>query len=110
MKKREADLPPIDSANEGKICPSDFLGALNRVVGISCGMVGKIDTFGFCSYFAVDRPTANQAIQRLQKGKIKGPQFRGRKLHWAAFIDPDADNLCYFHLDNKETKQGLPNA
>lgn len=71
----------IDGGRKNKIRPGDLLGALTGEAGVSGNMVGKIDIFEFCSYVAVERSTANQAIQRLQKGKIKGRQFRVRKLH-----------------------------
>ena len=71
----------IDGGRKNKIRPGDILGALTGEAGIPGSMIGKIDIFDFCSYVAVDRTIANQAIQRLQKGKIKGRPFRVRKLH-----------------------------
>ncbi len=70
----------IDGGRKNKVRPGDILGALTGAAGIAGDKVGKIDIFEFCAYVAVDRSVATQAMQRLQSGKIKGRQFRIRKL------------------------------
>ncbi|CAM3606937.1 ATP-dependent RNA helicase DbpA [Parendozoicomonas haliclonae] len=70
----------IDGGKKNKVRPGDILGALTGDAGIAGSYVGKIDVFDFTAYVAVDRTVANQALKRLQAGKIKGRQFRVRKL------------------------------
>ena len=78
-------LPPmvtlnIDGGKKNKVRPGDILGALTGDAGIQGNYVGKIDIFDYSAYVAIDRSVANRALKRLQNGKIKGRQFRVRKL------------------------------
>ncbi|MCL6271266.1 ATP-dependent RNA helicase DbpA [Sansalvadorimonas sp. 2012CJ34-2] len=69
----------IDGGKKNKVRPGDILGALTGDAGIPGKHVGKIDIFDFTAYVAIERCVANQALKRLQNGKIKGRQFRVRK-------------------------------
>ena len=86
LKNQSVDiLPPmvtlnIDGGKKNKVRPGDILGALTGEAGIPGKHVGKIDIFDFCAYVAIERAVANRALKRLQSGKIKGRQFRVRKL------------------------------
>ncbi len=86
LKPKEIVMEPamvtliIDGGRKDKVRAGDILGALTGDAGIPGPQVGKIDLFDYCAYVAIDRTIANQAMKRLQSGKIKGRQFRVRKL------------------------------
>jgi hypothetical protein len=42
--------------------------------------IGKIDVNDFHTYVAIERTQVNKALAGLQNGKIKGKNFRARKL------------------------------
>jgi ATP-independent RNA helicase DbpA len=48
--------------------------------GIQGDEVGKIRVFDFCTYVAVSRPLAKDAVRQLSQGKIKGRSCRVRQL------------------------------
>lgn len=66
----------IDGGKKQKVRPGDILGALTGKGGISGQAVGKINLFDFCAYVAVDKSVANDALKKLEKGKLKGRTFR----------------------------------
>ena len=80
-------LPPpefttlcIQGGRKEKIRPGDILGALTGEAGIDGKSVGKITVVDTASYVAIARPVADDALQRLRNGKIKGRKFKARKL------------------------------
>lgn len=70
----------IAGGRKQKVRPGDILGALTGDAGIPGQQVGKIDIYDFNAFVAVKRAVANQALKRLEKGKIKGRNFKVRKL------------------------------
>ncbi len=70
----------IEGGKKNKMRPGDILGALTGDIGITVNQVGKIDIFDFSSYVALDRTIAHNVLKRLQNSKIKGRQFKVRKL------------------------------
>ncbi|WP_109512064.1 ATP-dependent RNA helicase DbpA [Pseudomonas ovata] len=70
----------IASGRKEKLRPGDILGALTGDAGIPGAKVGKIAIFDFQSYVAVEHAIAQQALDRLSKGKIKGKSLRVRIL------------------------------
>ncbi|UJF17764.1 ATP-dependent RNA helicase DbpA [Vibrio sp. SS-MA-C1-2] len=66
----------IDGGKKQKVRPGDILGALTGDKTIAGSSIGKIHRFDFCSYVAVSKEMANQALKKLENGKIKGRQFR----------------------------------
>ncbi len=83
--KCEPSLAPmvtlaIDGGRKNKIRAGDILGALTGDVGIAADQVGKINVFDFIAYVAVRRESARSALNRLERGKIKGRKFKVRRL------------------------------
>ncbi len=70
----------IDGGRKHKVRPGDILGALTGEGAIAGDQVGKITVFDFVAYVAITREYARRALQRLEKGKIKGRQFKVRRL------------------------------
>ena len=70
----------IDAGKTDKLRPGDILGALTGDAGLQASMIGKIDIFATRSYVAIQRAQANNALARLDTGKIKGRKFRVRKI------------------------------
>ena len=70
----------IDAGKTDKLRPGDILGALTGEAGLPAKAVGKIDVFPTRSYVAIERSQAGQALKRLQEGRIKGRNFRVRKV------------------------------
>ncbi|WNW13053.1 ATP-dependent RNA helicase DbpA [Pseudomonas sp. DTU_2021_1001937_2_SI_NGA_ILE_001] len=68
----------IASGRKDKLRPGDILGALTGEAGLPGKQVGKIAIFDFQAYVAVERDVAKQALERLNKGKIKGKSLRVR--------------------------------
>ena len=66
----------IDGGKKQKVRPGDILGALTGKNGIAGSEVGKINVFDFCAYVAVNKKVAKSALHKLEKGKLKGRQFR----------------------------------
>ncbi|MGK2900333.1 MAG: ATP-dependent RNA helicase DbpA [Burkholderiaceae bacterium] len=76
-------LPPmvtlqIVGGRKEKIRPGDVLGALTGEAGFQAGQIGKINVNEFSTYVAVDRQIAEQALQRLAAGKVKGKKVKVR--------------------------------
>ncbi|HET7267721.1 MAG TPA: helicase-related protein, partial [Oleiagrimonas sp.] len=70
----------IDAGRQHKLRPGDILGALTGDAGLQADAVGKIDIFPTRSYVAIKRAAAGKAWQRLRAGRIKGRDFRIRRL------------------------------
>ena len=75
----------IDGGKKQKLRPTDILGALtatnSRTESIQGGQVGKIQLFSTRAYVAVERKVANIALKKIAEGKMKGRNFRVRKLN-----------------------------
>jgi len=63
-----------------KIRPGDVLGALTGDAGYAREQVGKITVTDQCSYVAVARDIAREAVRKLSAGKVKGKTVRVRAL------------------------------
>jgi ATP-dependent RNA helicase DbpA len=70
----------IDGGKKQKVRPGDILGALTGNKGIDGKHVGKIQIFDNKAYVAVNRASANAALNILADGKIKGKFFKSRLL------------------------------
>ena len=70
----------IDAGRTDKLRPGDILGALTGDAGLPASAIGKIDIFATRSYVAIARAQANNALARLNAGRIKGKNFRVRKI------------------------------
>jgi len=70
----------IEAGRQDKLRPGDILGALTGAAGLQAADVGKIDVFATRAYVAIQQDLADDALQRLRAGKIKGRNFRVRKL------------------------------
>jgi len=70
----------IDGGRQDKLRPGDIVGALTGEAGLKADAIGKIDTFATRSYVAVAREQAALALERLRAGKIKGRNFRVRRV------------------------------
>jgi ATP-independent RNA helicase DbpA len=70
----------IDAGRQDKLRPGDIVGALTGVGGLHADQVGKIDVFATRSYVAVAAAEIDKVIDKLRAGKIKGRNFRLRKL------------------------------
>lgn len=66
----------IDGGKKQKVRPGDILGALTGKSGIAGTDVGKINIFDYCAYVAVKKSAAKDALNKLEKGKLKGKSFR----------------------------------
>ena len=70
----------IDGGRKNKLRPGDILGALTGDGGIAGSEVGKIDVFDGCTYVAIARSSAGQALACLGRDKIKGRFYKVRKV------------------------------
>ncbi len=70
----------IDGGRKAKVRPGDILGALTGESGIAGTQVGKIDVFDHQAYVAIEREIADQALDLLTRGKVKGRYFKVRKI------------------------------
>ncbi|OUS31350.1 ATP-dependent RNA helicase DbpA [Thalassotalea sp. 42_200_T64] len=68
----------IDGGKRDKVRPGDILGALTGENGIKGDQVGKINVSQNFAYVAVKRNAHKLAVKKLEKGKIKGRNFRVR--------------------------------
>ena len=78
-------LPPmatlqIQGGRKEKIRAGDVLGALTGEAGFTREQIGKIDVNEFSAYVAVDRAVAEEALRRLNAGRIKGKSVKVRLL------------------------------
>jgi ATP-independent RNA helicase DbpA len=70
----------IDAGRSDKLRPGDIVGALTGDAGLHVDAIGKIDVFATRSYVAIARNQIDKAVARLQAGKIKGRNFRVRRM------------------------------
>jgi ATP-independent RNA helicase DbpA len=70
----------IDGGRQDKLRPGDVVGALTGEGGLQADAIGKIDTYTTRSYVAVQRDQVARALERLRVGRIKGRNFRVRRL------------------------------
>lgn len=70
----------IDGGKKQKVRPGDILGALTGDKGITGNQVGKIQIFDNWAYVAVTREASRQALKKLGDGKLKGRNFRVRRI------------------------------
>jgi len=68
----------IVGGRKEKIRAGDVLGALTGDMGYTREQVGKINVNDFSTYVAVDRAIAEQAVQRLNQGRVKGKAVKAR--------------------------------
>jgi len=68
----------IIGGRKEKIRAGDVLGALTGDMGYTREQVGKINVNDFSTYVAVDRAIAEQAVQRLNSGRVKGKSVKAR--------------------------------
>ena len=82
---RAPEPPPmatlqIQGGRKEKIRAGDVLGALTGEAGFTREQIGKIDVNEFSTYVAVARGIAQDAANRLDRGRIKGKSVRVRLL------------------------------
>ncbi len=70
----------ITGGRKEKIRPGDVLGALTKDLGFAGTQIGKINVNEFSTYIAVERSIANEVLQKLSNGKIKGRSVKPRLL------------------------------
>ena len=70
----------IVGGRKEKIRAGDVLGALTKDAGFAATQVGKINVNPFSTYVAVDRQIAQQALGKLNAGKVKGKSVKARRL------------------------------
>jgi ATP-independent RNA helicase DbpA len=70
----------IDGGKKSKLRPGDILGALTADKAIQGDQIGKIKVTAISSYVAVDRKVAQLAQKIISEGKMKGRNFRVRKI------------------------------
>jgi ATP-independent RNA helicase DbpA len=87
LQVTKGTLPPppfvtleIAGGRRDKIRPGDILGALTGDAGIDGKSVGKITVTDRSAFVAIVRHSADEALQRLLNGKIKGRKLKVRKL------------------------------
>lgn len=70
----------ISGGRKDKVRAGDILGALTSKTDLPGNQIGKIDLLDNCSFVAVERPIAKQALKILVEGKVKGRKYKARKL------------------------------
>jgi ATP-independent RNA helicase DbpA len=66
----------IGGGRKQKVRPGDILGALTgEAGGLAASDIGKIEIHDEFSYVAVSSSCANQALEGLRKGRLKGQRF-----------------------------------
>ena len=63
-----------------KIRAGDVLGALTGEAGYTREQIGKINVTDFCTFVAVQREIAHEALRKLNAGKVKGKSVKVRFL------------------------------
>lgn len=66
----------INGGRKNKISAGDVLGALTCDGGISGDDVGRIDRQDYLTFIAVRRAAAAKALDLLERGQVKGRQFK----------------------------------
>lgn len=70
----------IDGGKKQKVRAGDILGALTSDKQLEGSMIGKINLQDNAAFIAVAKSMSKQALEILNKGKIKGRKFRARKV------------------------------
>ncbi len=70
----------IGGGKKQKVRAGDILGALTGENGIAGSEVGKINLLDNAAYVAVNRSVAEEALRKLEQGKLKGRSFRVRRI------------------------------
>jgi ATP-independent RNA helicase DbpA len=73
----------IDGGKKQKLRAGDILGALTAKKGtdnIQGNQIGKIQIFDNRAFVAIHRSIANDALNKIQNGKLKGRSFKARCL------------------------------
>lgn len=70
----------IEGGKKQKVRPGDILGALTSEGRLEGSQVGKINIFDNCAYVAVSRSEMKTALNKIEKGKLKGRSFRVRHI------------------------------
>ncbi len=70
----------IGGGKKQKVRAGDILGALTGENGIAGSDVGKINLFDNAAYVAVNRSVAQDALRKLEQGKLKGRSFHVRRI------------------------------
>ncbi|MDZ7854336.1 MAG: DbpA RNA binding domain-containing protein [Halomonas sp.] len=70
----------LGGGKKQKLRPGDILGALTGEGGIAGEQVGKIKVLANSAYVAVRRDVADAALDQLGSGKLKGRNFRARRI------------------------------
>jgi ATP-independent RNA helicase DbpA len=70
----------IDAGRQDKLRPGDILGALTGAAELKSTQIGKIDVFATRAYVAIEKQYVESTLQKLRAGKIKGRNFRVRRL------------------------------
>ncbi len=71
----------IDGGKKQKLRPGDILGALTANKTINGDQIGKIQISAIWAYVAVKSEIANIALKTIADGKLKGRNFRVRKIN-----------------------------
>ncbi len=66
----------ISGGKKQKLRPGDILGALVKEAGLEPSDVGDISILPIVTYVAIAKEKAQQAVDRLSRGKIKNRNFR----------------------------------
>ncbi len=66
----------IQGGKKQKLRAGDILGALTAKKSIEGAAIGKIDSFPFYTYVAVERGVAKRALDLLKNENIKGKRFK----------------------------------
>jgi len=82
-KKGKDLVPPmhtisINGGRKSKLRPTDILGALTKDGGMDGKLIGKIDIFDLFTYVAISRSHAKEALQILNRIKVKGYRYIAR--------------------------------
>lgn len=68
----------IDGGKKQKVRAGDILGALTGGDGLPGDVVGKITVMDNCAFFAVMSKYKHEALNKINRGKLKGRSFRAR--------------------------------
>lgn len=71
----------LAAGKKDKIRPGDILGALTKDAGLDGSTIGKINITPFHSYVAIHQSQADNAVNYLQNGAIKGRKVHVRKIN-----------------------------
>lgn len=70
----------ISGGRKDKVRRGDVLGALTQGAGIDAKHIGKIDVVEHSTYVAIEPEFAQEAVSKMNQGKIKGRKFKVGRL------------------------------